>query len=159
MKYADELGIGDFLSSSLAVTSFAFVWFAFQQGMCAWIYSCSQCPLLTTSHLPVACHLSGNDFQQVNIHSAEIFLHILGESYLLEGPCRCRWSPLGLFHVKTRDGEQMKVLWTNSLTDPHAGIFCAQQCFKKTAGCASDSVNNLYNGCDLLLYHFIRKFF
>lgn len=90
MKYADELGIGDFLSSSLAVTSFAFVWFAFQQGMCVWIYPCSQCPLLTTSHLPVARHLSRNDFQQVNIRSAEIFLRILGESYLLEGPCRCR---------------------------------------------------------------------
>lgn len=40
MKYTDILGIRDFLSSSLAVTTFVFAWFAFQQGMCVWIYPC-----------------------------------------------------------------------------------------------------------------------
>lgn len=69
MKYTDELGIGRFLSSLLAVTAFAFVWFAFQQGVCAQIYPCYQCPLLTTLHLPVACHLSRKHFQQLNVCS------------------------------------------------------------------------------------------
>lgn len=69
MNYVDELGIGDFLSSLLVVTPFTFVWFAFQQGMCAWRYPCYQCPIFTALHLPVACHLPRKDFQQLNIRS------------------------------------------------------------------------------------------
>lgn len=149
------------LSSSLAVTKFAFVWSAFQQGMCAWIYPCYHCPLLTIGQLHTTFQgmIFSNSTSVLEGTFAGIFLHILGESCIVEGLCRCRWSPLCLFHLKARDGEQMKVLWTNSLTDSHARIFCPPQCFKKTAGYASASVRNLYNEWDLILYHFIRTFF
>lgn len=130
MKCADELGIGDFLSSSLAVTTFAFVWFAFQQEMCARIYPWDQCPPWQ-SHPTFQGMVFSNSASILEGTFAEIFLCIFGKLCISGGLCQCRWSPLCLFHIKTRDGEHMKMLWTNSWRDPHARIFSVQQCLKR----------------------------
>lgn len=89
---------------------------------------------------------------------AEIFPCILGKSYLSERLCWCIWRPLCLFHIKTRNREQMNVLWTSNLVDPHAMVFCVQQCLKKLAGDASASVNNLCNERNLIV-SFYKDFF